>query len=322
MKVLITGATGFVGSHLIEFLLDKNVEIYGTRRWRSSLENISHLLDKIKLVDCELTDLISVKRAIEKVKPDIIFHLAAQSFVPAGFSQPRDTIEVNVIGTLNLLEAVRHSKIDPIIHVCSTADIYGHAIKEGEIVDENRAPRPANLYSVSKLGEDMLGLQYHISYKLKTIRSRMLTHTGPRRHPSFVESSFAKQVAEIEAGLRKPVIHVGNLESVRTFLDVRDAVRAYWLLVKKCKYGEVYNICGNATVKIKSILDTLISYSDVKDKIEVKVDKDLLRPSDTTLPKLDISKFVKATEWKPEIAFEKTLKDILDYWREKIKHGK
>jgi GDP-mannose 4,6-dehydratase len=318
MKVLITGATGFIASHLIEFLLEKDVEIFGTKRWRSPLNNIKKTAKNINLVDCELRDAFSVQKAVNDVKPDMIFHLAAQSFVPAGLTQPNNTIDTNVNGTVNLLEAVKLAKIDPLIHVCSTSDVYGGFEKE-KTVTELDLPNPCNLYAVSKLGEEKVGKQYNTSFGLKTIMTRACIKTGPRRGHVFVESAFARQIAEIEAGIKKPVMKVGNLKSIRTFLDVRDAVRAYWLLVKKCKPGDVYNISSDITITIKELLDRLLSLSESGKDIKVETDPKLLRPSDTMLPRFNCDKFKKETGWKQEIPFEKTLKDLLDFWREEIK---
>ncbi len=317
MKAFITGVTGFVGSHLVDYLLEKkDVEIFGACRWRSPLDNIKHVKNKISMVNCELRDLSSVNEAISSVKPDVIFHLAAQSYVPASFSQPADTLQTNIIGTLNLLEAVRYNKIDPIIHICSSSEVYGQ-VREDEVpIKESTPLRPYSPYGVSKVGEDMISYQYFISYGLKTIRTRMFTHTGPRRGHVFATSAFAKQIAEIEKGLKKPVLYAGNLESIRTFADVRDAVKAYWILINKCRPGEVYNIGGNRTMKIKDMLNMLLDMTDKK--IEVKVDKNLLRPSDVTLQIPCVDKFVNETGWKPEIPFEKTLKDTLDYWRQAV----
>lgn len=317
-KSLITGITGFVGSHLAEFLLDKGEAVYGAYRWRSPRENIKHIEDKIKLVNCELLDFASVMNCLGKVKPDFIYHLAAQSFVPASFDEPALTLQTNIIGTLHLLEAIRKLKLDPVIHICSSSEVYGQ-VKKNEIpIKETNPFRPASPYAVSKVGEDMIAYQYHLSYGIKTIRTRMFTHTGPRRGEVFVVSAFAKQVAMIEKGLKPPVLKVGNLESVRTFMDVRDAVRAYWLLTKHCPPGEVYNIGGSITMKIGEMLEMLLKLSPMKDKIKVKVEKSLLRPSDVTLQIPSTEKFRKVTGWKPEIPFEKTLKDTLDYWREKV----
>ena len=316
MKALITGVTGFVGSHLAELLLEKDVEVFGTRRWRSPLNNVNHIKDKINFINCELRDSKSTYDAINEVKPDVIYHLAAQSFVPASFELPTDTIMVNVIGTVNLLEAIRKSKIDPIIHVCSSSEVYGDVKKEEVPIKETNPLRPSSPYGVSKAAEDLLGQQYHQSYGLKTLITRMFTHTGPRRGQVFVVSAFAKQIAEIEKNTKKPILYAGNLDSIRTFADVRDAVKAYWLLTKKCKPGEVYNIGGKRTMTIREMLDMLLSMTDKK--IKVEIDKKLLRPSDVTLQIPCIEKFVNATGWEPEIPFEKTLKDTLDYWRQEV----
>ncbi len=333
IRALITGITGFVGSHMAEFLLGmsdkgmkgKKIEVYGTFRWRSPLGNIAHLLDRVQLVNCELIDSKSVHEALKKAKPDVVFHLAAQSYVPVSFEEPAYTIEANVIGTLNLLEAVRQLReedksYDPIIHICSSSEVYGQVKKDEVPITESNPLRPASPYAVSKVGEDYIALQYFLSYGIKVIRTRMFTHTGPRRGSVFAESAFAKQVAEIELGIRKDnTVHVGNLDSVRTFADVRDAVKAYWLLTQKCVPGEVYNIGGNRTMTVGEMLDYLISLSPKKGEIKVKVEKYLLRPSDVTLQVPSIEKFVKATGWKPEVPFETTMKDLLDYWRQTLK---
>ncbi len=211
MRALITGITGFVGSHLAELLLKKgNIEVYGTKRWRSPLDNITAILDDITLIDCDLRDATSVSSAVDKVKPDRIFHLAAQSYVPASFGAPRETLETNIIGTLNLLEAVRQTNIAPIIHICSSSEVYGQVTQDEIPIREENPLRPSSPYAVSKVAEDLLSYQYFLSYGLKTIRSRAFTHTGPRRGEVFVASAFSKQVAEIEKGLKPPVLFVGN----------------------------------------------------------------------------------------------------------------
>lgn len=319
-KVLITGLTGFVGSHLAEYILANHpgVEIIGLARWRSPKENISHILDKIKLRYGDLEDLSSIQTLLNEEKPDAIFHLAAQSYVDFSFIAPVTTLENNVIGTANLLEAIKTLKLssgyDPVVHICSSSEVYGQ-VKEDEVpIRESNTFRPASPYAVSKVAEDMLGLQYWLSWKIKTIRTRMFTHTGPRRGEVFAESNFAKQVAAIEAGLQPPVVSVGNLNSIRTFADVRDTVRGYWLLVTKCTPGEVYNIGGVETMTVGEMLNKLIAMSTVKG-IEIKVDPARLRPSDVTLQIPGIEKFVKETGWKPEIYFNTTLEDMLNYWR-------
>ncbi len=321
MRALITGITGFVGSHLAEFILETHpdVEVGGLLRWRSPKDNISAILDKITLHYGHMVDLPSIRVVLADWRPDIIFHLAAQSYVDFSFLAPIETLETNVLGTCNLLDSVKQLKLsdgyDPVIHICSSSEVYGQ-VREDEVpIKEDNPLRPASPYAVSKVGEDMLGFQYWTSWKVRTIRSRMFTHTGPRRGEVFVVSNFAKQVAAIESGRQAPVVKVGNLDSVRTFSDVRDAVRAYWLLVKKCPAGEVYNIGGAETMTIGQMLDKLLALSTAKN-IKVEVDPARLRPSDVTLQIPCVDKFYKATGWKPQIKFEKTLQDTLDYWRE------
>jgi len=321
MKALITGITGFVGSHLAEYILEHHpqVEVSGLVRWRSPKQNIEAIMDSVVLHQGNLQDFPSLKSILAEHKPDIIFHLAAQSYVDFSFIAPIDTLETNVVGTCNMLEAVKHLKqsdgYDPVIHICSSSEVYGQ-VREDEVpITEDNPLRPASPYAVSKVGEDMLALQYWLSWKIRTIRTRMFTHTGPRRGDVFVASNFAKQVAAMEAGLAKRIVKVGNLDSVRTFSDVRDAVRAYWLITEKCRPGEVYNIGGTETMTIRQMLDKLIAMSTLKD-IEVQVDPARLRPSDVTLQIPCVDKFHKATGWKPQIKFDKTLKDTLDYWRQ------
>jgi len=326
-KVLITGITGFVGSHLADYILANfpEVQILGLARWRSPTDNIRHVLDKITLEFGDLSDLPSLKTVLSKEKPDVIFHLAAQSYVPFSFSSPIVTLNTNIIGTCHLLEAVKELKFssayDPIIHICSSSEVYGQ-VKENEVpIRESNPFRPSSPYAVSKVGEDMLAFQYWLSWKIKTIRTRMFTHTGPRRGEVFASSTFAKQIASIEARLAPPVVKVGNLDSVRTFLDARDAVKAYWMLVNKCPPGEVYNIGGVETMTVGDMLNKLLRLSKVKN-ITVEVDPSRLRPSDVTLQIPCIDKFVAATGWKPETKFDKTLEDLLDYWRDYFKREK
>jgi GDP-mannose 4,6-dehydratase len=318
MKILITGITGFVGSHLTEYIigLKEKHEIYGLCRWRSPRDNLANVYDKIAFIEADLCDLGALIRHLKTVKPDIIFHLAAQSYVLTSFNSPIQTLWTNAIGTTNLLEAVRIAEIDPIIHVCSSSEVYGQVTEADVPIKETCPLKPSSPYGVSKVAEDMIAYQYYVSYDLKTIRTRMFTHTGPRRGDVFVMSFFAKQIAAAELKLKEPVIQVGNLKSVRTFCDVRDAVRAYWIMVNKCKPGEVYNIGGNRTLTVGEALDILLSFS--KARFEIKVDPKLIRPSDVTLQIPCIDKFRNETDWKPEIALEKTLEDILNYWRDEL----
>jgi GDP-mannose 4,6-dehydratase len=317
-KVLITGATGFVGSHLAEYILnlDEGHAVYGLCRWRSPRDNLINCINKIVLLEADLLDLGSLVRHLKTTKPDVIFHLAAQSYVLSSFNSPVHTITTNIVGTTNLLEAVRIADIDPVIHICSSSEVYGQ-VTEAEVPIKETCPlRPASPYAVSKVGEDMVALQYWLSYKIKTIRTRMFTHTGPRRGDVFALSAFAKQIAAAEQKLQPPVIRVGNLDSVRTFCDVRDAVRAYWMLVHKCHPGDVYNIGGNRTMTIRDALKMLLSFSRVA--CEIEVDPQLLRPSDVTLQIPSTEKFSALTGWKPEIPLEETCEDILNYWREEL----
>lgn len=318
MKVLITGITGMVGSHLAEHILDEHpgIEVHGLVRWRSPLDNIAHIQGRLSLHLAELRDLASLIALLKRVQPDRIFHLAAQSYVPASFGAPADTLHTNVIGTVNLLDAVRMADLDPRIHICSSSEVYGQVTADEVPIRESNPFRPASPYAVSKVGEDMLALQYFLSYGLKTVRTRMFTHTGPRRGVVFAESAFALQIAEIEAGIRGNPVKVGNLDSVRTLADVRDTVRAYWMLLEHCPAGEVYNIGGSRTMTVGEVLQVLASKAACP--ITHVVDPALLRPSDVTLQIPDTSRFRQATGWEPQIPVEQTLQDLLDYHRHQV----
>ncbi len=321
MRILITGVTGMVGSHLVDHVLANyaDVEVHGLMRWRSSTDNIRHALDRVSIHLADLNDLGSLIRLLETVQPDRIFHLAAQSYVMTSFTAPVDTLLTNVIGTSNLLEAVRLSGVEARIHICSSSEVYGQVMQKDLPIRETMPLRPASPYAVSKVGEDMIAYQYGLSFGLDIIRTRMFTHTGPRRGAVFAESAFALQIARIEVGLQSEPVRVGNLDSVRTYADVRDAVRAYWLLLEKCPQGEVYNIGGTRTLTIGDILEILKSKARVP--VEHVVDPDLLRPSDVTLQVPDISRFQEATGWRPEIELEQTLGDLLNYHRQTLAAG-
>ena len=310
-----------VGSHLVDHVLANyaDVEVHGLMRWRSPIDNIRHAINRISVHLADLNDLGSLIRLLETVQPDRIFHLAAQSYVTTSFTAPVDTLRTNVIGTSNLLEAVRLSGVEARIHICSSSEVYGQVIEADLPIRETMPFRPASPYAVSKVGEDMIAYQYGLSFGLHVLRTRMFTHTGPRRGAVFAESAFARQIARIEVGLQSEPVRVGNLDSVRTYADVRDAVRAYWLLLEKCPPGEVYNIGGTRTVTIGDILEILKSMALVP--IEHVVDPDLLRPSDVTLQVPDISRFQKATGWAPEIELEQTLGDLLNYHRQSLAAG-
>jgi len=318
MKVLITGVSGMAGSHLAEYLLNRgDIEVSGTIKWRSNLENIIHFRDKLKLYECDIRDAHAVKTVLSENKPDFIFHLAAQSYVQFSWRAPSETLSTNIIGELNVFEAVRELKLDSRIHIAGSSEEYGMVHPDEVPIKECNPLRPLSPYGVSKVAQDLLGYQYFQSYGLKIVRTRAFNHTGPRRGEVFVSSNFAKQIVEIEKGRRKPVIHVGNLDAVRDFLDVRDVVRAYYLALEKGVPGEVYNIASGKGYKIRELLDKLLKIAKVD--IKVEVDPSRLRPSDVELLVGSSEKFQKATGWKPEIPFEKTLEDLVNYWRDRIK---
>ncbi len=326
IKCLITGVTGMVGSHLADYLVkNTNWMIYGMCRWRSPLDNVKHLFKELnegKRIFFEYGDLLdqnSLDVLLKKVKPNYIFHLAAQSFPQTSFTHSALTYDTNIKGTSNLLESVRKLNFDPVIHICSSSEVFGRVPKKNLPINENCSFHPASPYAISKVGTDLIGRYYNEAYGAKTLITRMFTHTGPRRGDVFAESSFAKQIALIEKKLIKPVIEVGNLNSLRTIADVRDAVEAYFLLVTKSdKYGEVYNIGGNYFCKVSEILKFLISKSKYKDKINVVVDKKRLRPIDADLQIPNSNKFRRKFNWKPKFSFEDTMVDLLNYWRDKI----
>lgn len=326
IKALITGMTGMVGSHLADFLLENTEwDIYGVQRWRSPFENIAHLSERINKGDRvfvrygDLNDQTSLLLVLNEVKPDYIFHLAAQSYPKTSFTAPIDTLNTNVLGTARLLESVRLLKLDPVIHVCASSEVFGRVPKEKVPINEECSFHPASPYAISKTGTDLLGRYYAEAYGMNVMTTRMFTHTGPRRGDVFHESTFAKQIAMIEARLSDPVVKVGNLDSLRTYADVRDAVRAYYMLVTVNPVkGEYYNIGGTYTCKVGDTLNTLLSMSTRKD-IEVVTDPERLRPIDADLQVPDTTKFMTHTGWRPEIPYETTMHDLLEYWREKIR---
>lgn len=315
-KALITGIAGFVGSHMAELLLEKGFEVYGLCRPRSKMDHIESIKTKLHLEDADLLDSHSMYTTINKIKPDYIFHLAAQSFVPTSWGSPSVTLEVNIVGSANVFEAVRQAGIDPVIQIACSSEEYGLVHSDEVPIKETNPLRPLSPYAVSKLAMDYLGYQYFESYKTRIIRTRGFNHTGPRRGDTFAESTFAKQIALIEKGKQEPVIYVGNLDAERDYTDVRDMVRAYLLAVEKCDAGDVYNIATGKAIKIKAVLDLLLSMSKVK--VEIKEDPKRMRPSDVPILIGDASKFMEKTGWKPEIAFEKTAEDLLNYWRERV----
>jgi len=313
-RVLVTGVTGFAGSHLVDFMLERgDVEIWGIQRWRSRTENIEHFRDRIHLLECDLRDAESTRDTIERVRPDWIFHLAAQSFVPTSWRAPTESLTTNVLGQLHVFEACRRTGISPRIQIACSSEEYGMVHEDELPIKESNPLRPLSPYAVSKVTQDLLAYQYFMSYQTDVVRTRGFNHEGPRRGPVFVASDFAKQVADIEAGRRPPVIHVGNLEARRDFTDVRDMVRAYWLALEKGVPGEVYNLASGKAWRIRDVLDLLLGMTKVK--IEVRTDPTRLRPSDVPVLLGDTSRFHAATGWQTTIPFERTLADMLDYWR-------
>ena len=318
MRALITGITGFAGSHLAEYILAEQpgVEVFGSYRWRSRRENVEHLAARVTLLDADLRDASSIHGLLDQVRPDYIFHLAAQSFVPASWRAPAETLSTNITGQTNLFEAIRSLGLDPTVQIACSSEEYGLVHPDETPIREDNPLRPLSPYAVSKVGQDFLGYQYFQSFGLKAIRTRGFNHTGPRRGDVFVTSNFAKQVASIEAGLQEPVIRVGNLDAIRDFTDVRDMVRAYWLAVERGRPGEVYNIATGQGIRVREVLDRLIALSGVDVKVEI--DPARLRPSDVEILIGDSSKFRADTGWEPRIPFEQTLRDVLGYWRQQL----
>ena len=324
-RALITGITGMVGSHLLDYLIEHtDWEIHGMLRWRSPLHNISGHLDKInqgqriKLHYADLRDAISVQHCVKSARPDFVFHLAAQSYPQTSFTAPLDTFSTNIQGTEHVLGALRTYAPEAVIHICASSEVFGRVPRDKLPIQEDCTFHPASPYAISKVGTDLIGRYYAEAYQMCVMTTRMFTHTGPRRGDVFAESTFAKQIAMIEGGKLKPVIKVGNLESLRTWADVRDAVRAYHMLVTiNPTSGAYYNIGGTYTCTVRDMLDVLIAQSSVPD-ISVEIDPERLRPIDADLQVPDTTKFFNHTGWKPEIPFHVTMNDLLEYWRSRI----
>tara|TARA_B100001057_G_scaffold156477_1_gene156918 strand:+ start:4128 stop:5159 length:1032 start_codon:yes stop_codon:yes gene_type:complete len=335
-KVLITGFTGQVGSQMADFMLkNTDFEVIGMMRWQEPLDNIYQLTGKInennriKIVYADLNDYSSLNTLISDNKPNFIFHLAAQSFPKTSFDIPIETLETNILGTARLLEIVKNiskdSDYDPVVHICSSSEVYGKS-KSDEPLSELSNFHGASPYSISKIGTDFLGQFYGEAYNIKTFITRMGTHSGRRRSDVFFESTVAKQIALIEAGFQEPVIKVGNLSSVRTFQDTRDAIRAYYLLAIECEKGninpgEVFNIAGEEVFKLPEIIDILISLSSKKD-IKIESDKSRFRPIDADYQMFDNSKIKSFINWEPEITVKSMLSDLLDHWRNEIQKNR
>ncbi|PYS00925.1 MAG: GDP-mannose 4,6-dehydratase [Acidobacteria bacterium] len=323
-KVLITGITGFVGSHLADLCLNKHVNLYGFRRYHlSNLKNIVHIEDKIRWVDCDMMDAKAVTKAIQKVKPDVIFHMASQSFVSPSWDHPSLYMDANYRMTVNLFEACLESRINPRIHIPGSGEEYGEIYEDELPITLTTQLRPVNPYAVSKVAQDMIAYVYFRSYGLRVIRTRAFNHEGPRRDRVFGIPWYCYQIAKIEHRLQKPVIKVGYVDDLRNFTHIKDMVRAYWLAVEKCKPGELYLIGSEADSHVhtfRECVEMLIEMSKVKN-IRYKIDPQYVRP--TQVPRLicDTSAFVKTTGWKPRIDFETILVETLNYWRDQIGRG-
>lgn len=326
-KILITGTEGFVGSHMADFLLEKGTyEVYGIKRWNNSrLRNIRHLLDKIEFIDCDITDQIAVRNLLRKIKPDKIYHFAAESAVAPSWDHPTHYMNVNYNGTVNFLDAMRELGINPRFLIPGSGEEYGEIQEEELPIDENTILRPVNPYSVTKIAQDLIGFVYYKSYGLNVIRTRAFNHEGPRRDYFFGVSSYAYQIAKIEQGKQKPVIKTGYLDDKRNFTHVKDLVEAYYQAIKKCKPGELYVIGSEDLEHIhtfKEVLNMLIEISDLdKNKIKIETEPKFVRP--TNVPRLigNSSKFRELTGWEPKISFRKMLEDILEYWRDFVRQN-
>ncbi len=325
-RALITGITGMVGSHLADYLVtETDWNVFGMCRWRSPLENLENLVpminrgERVSILYGDLRDTLAVQDVVRQAKPDYVFHLAAQSYPRTSFESPLDTFDTNIQGTVRVLDALRQYSPNAVVHVCASSEVFGRVPKDKIPIGEETGFHPASPYAISKVGTDLVGRYYAEAYDMTVMTTRMFTHTGPRRGDVFAESTFAKQIALIEANLIPPVIKVGNLDSLRTVADVRDAVRAYFLLVTvKPDAGAYYNIGGTHSCTIGDILDVLLSFSERKSEIRIETDPDRLRPIDADLQVPDTRKFTQHTGWVPQIPFKQTMRDLLDYWRERI----
>jgi GDP-4-dehydro-6-deoxy-D-mannose reductase len=317
-SALITGITGSGGSYLAEYIVQNHsqVDVHGIGRWHSTStsDNLSAIRSKVKVHECDLMDFSSILNMIEETRPDVIFHLAAHANVRASFQTPLSVLSNNIMGTANLFEAIRAAKLNPVFQLCSTSEVYGQVGPQDVPIKEETALRPSSPYAVSKVTQDLLGYSYFVAYQMPVIRTRMFAYLNPRRVDLFA-TSFARQVARIEHGLQNELVH-GNLDSVRTIIDVRDAMKAYWDAALYCTPGEAYNIGGQTTIKVGEFLDLLKSLAKVP--ISSRVDPALLRPADVTLQIPSTEKFENATGWKPQFSFEESVAFLLDHWRREV----
>lgn len=314
-RAFITGISGSGGSYLAEHIVERypGVQVHGIARWHSTTttDNLSQVADKITLHECDMTDLSALVTVLRAIQPDAIFHLASHANVRASFVTPLSVLHNNIMSTANLFEAIRLVGIDPMVQLCSTSEVYGQVDPQQVPITEDAPLRPTSPYAVSKVTQDLLGWTYFRSYGMRIIRTRMFAYINPRRTDLFA-TSFARQIARIEQGLQSELVH-GNLDSIRTMIDVRDAMEAYWLAILHCEPGEAYNIGGATTISVGDFLRLLMQRSTVP--IRTRLEPALMRPADVTLQIPDVKKFAQITGWSPRYAFEESVEYVLAYWR-------
>ncbi len=309
IRVLVIGGAGFVGPYLLNELKGRGMQCFATK-----LPGEAMNIENVTALDLDVLDRDAVECLFMEIRPDFVFHLAAQASVGLAWAKPELTIDVNIKGSLHVMEAVRELYYKPRVMMIGSGEEYGHIFPGETPVSEKNSLRPGNIYAATKACQNMMSEIYFRAYDLQTIMVRAFNHMGPGQTPAFVVSDFCRQVAEIEAGAREPVMRVGNLEAMRDFTDVRDVVRAYAMLMQKGTPGETYNVGSGKAVSIRSILDKIISMADTE--ISVETDPAKIRPVDIPIIEADISKLREATGWEPEIPIEQTLRDTLEYWRD------
>ena len=329
-NILITGITGFVGSHLCDYILNnhKNAKVFGTKRYHlSRLEHVKHSYSKINWFDCDITDSRATLDLIEEVNPEIIFHCAAESFVSPSWRHPRRYMDVNYLGTVNLLDAIQKlDKKNIIFHIPGSGEEYGLVHEKELPINEKSILRPVNPYAVTKIAQDLIGYVYYESYGLKVIRTRAFNHEGPRREKVFGIPWYAYQIARIEKNIQEPIIKTGYIKDKRNFTHVKDMVEAYWLAAKHCEPGELYLIGNNDQNSVYTFEEALFKLLDMsnlsKEEVKIQTNDKYVRPTNVPFLIGDMNKFYKKTNWIPKIKIDEILSDTLDYWRKRIENEK